>query len=84
MSKLKIFLAIFLLFFSLHILSQEKIISGNITGFVDGQYLLLGNSELGKLVDSTKIINSKFFFKNPITKNIPVKLYIAAREDKNL
>lgn len=65
-------------------MSQEKSISGNITGFVDGQYLLLGNSEIGKLVDSTKIVNSKFFFKNPITKNIPIKLYIAAREDKKI
>jgi thiol-disulfide isomerase/thioredoxin len=78
----KLFLLIFL-FFSGIVVSQKNTISGIITGFEDGTEVLLGDENLGEVVQKTKISKNKFSFKNPSTFS-PKRMYLIIKEGETM
>ncbi|MCZ8330399.1 MAG: TlpA disulfide reductase family protein [Flavobacterium sp.] len=76
-------LLLFFIFFTEIVFSQKSTISGTIFGFKDGTEVLLGDDELGDIIQEAKINNNKFTFKNPSTFS-PKRMYLIIKEDKTM
>jgi folate-dependent tRNA-U54 methylase TrmFO/GidA len=76
-----LFVSIIVLLFSFSY-SQKHTISGNITGFNDGDVIKLGSIDEQKFVDSTTILKNKFVLKNNNIDDFPSGMYISINADK--
>lgn len=78
---MKIILSLLLiLFVATTTSSQNKTISGTISGFKDGDKVLLDDVEVMKFVDSTYIKKGKFVLRNKQT-DMPKKIYLTIKSE---
>lgn len=77
-----LFLPLFL-FFSGIVFSQKSTISGKITGFKEGVEVLLGDFDLGDIIQKSTIQNDKFSFNNPAQFS-PKRMYMIIKEDTTM
>lgn len=78
---MKRILSLLLMFFiATTISSQNKTISGTISGFKDGDKVLLDDVEIMKFIDSTYVKNGKFVLKNKQT-DVPKTIYLTIKSE---
>ncbi|QLC65449.1 AhpC/TSA family protein [Flavobacterium sp. LPB0248] len=78
---MKRILLLLISFITTTISSQNKIISGTISGFKDGDKVLLDDVEIMEFIDSTYVKNGKFVLRNKQT-DVPKTIYLTIKSEK--
>jgi thiol-disulfide isomerase/thioredoxin len=71
---------IFMIFLATIVFAQKRTISGKISGFKNGDKILLDNPEIMKFIDSSLIVNDKFVMKNNLSE-VPKNLYLTIKSE---